>query len=131
MMKYFFITSFILLTCIGCELEDITIPFNFERDAPSWLKIKIDSLSNTNRYMYMKVFRYEWRGNYAYYIMNPISSCAYCELYDQNGNKINFSDDETFQDFLINKKNEILVWEWRKKLTSISFSKRILTQLEP
>ena len=93
---------------------NITEPFNYERDTPIWLKEKIISMSTNHDYFGAKVFRYEWHDKFLYHIMIPISSCAYCELYDQNGNKINFSDDETFQDFLINKKNEILVWEWRK-----------------
>lgn len=114
MMRHFFVISFILLTFIGCELEDVTLPFNFERDTPVWLKEKVYSMSIGQDYYGVKVFRFEWKSKYFYHIMIPISSCAYCELYDENGNKVNFTSDQMFQDFLINKKNEVLVWEWKK-----------------
>jgi hypothetical protein len=42
-----------------------------------------------------------------------MSSCAYCELYDQNGIKKQFADGEEFQDFLANKTSEVLIWEWK------------------
>jgi hypothetical protein len=58
-----------------------------------------------------KVFRYGWRGKYVYHIFIPISSCAYCEVYGQQGNKIQLANDTVVQDYIFNRKNEILVWE--------------------
>lgn len=115
MLNRILFVALIVFTFNGCELEDITAPFNFEKDAPAWLKIKIDSLSIDPYFYMVKVFRYEWRDKFIYYFMNPVSSCAYCscDLFDQNGNELIFSDDKILQDFIMNKKNKILVWEWK------------------
>jgi hypothetical protein len=114
MLKILFIASFVLTIVIGCNNEIVTAPFNYERDTPVWLKAKIDSMSNNKDYFGTKVFRHEWKSNFIFYIYIPINSCAYCEVYDPNGNKIHFTDDAMFQDYIDNRKNEILVWEWKK-----------------
>ena len=44
--------------------------------------------------------------------MIPISSCAYCEMYDEFGNLFEFSDNEELADFLANRKNQYIVWTW-------------------
>ena len=97
---------------VGCHTENAAGPFDYERDTPVWLKAKIDSISDGPLAFGVRVYRYEWRGEFVYHIENPISSCAYCELYDQTGAKMQFPDNETFEDFLTNKKNRILIWEW-------------------
>ncbi len=71
-------------------------------------------MSNNKSYFGTKVFRHEWHSDYVYYISIPISSCAYCEVYNQNGDKIHFTDDTMFQDYIDNRKNEILIWEWKE-----------------
>jgi len=113
MFKVIFISSFLFVTFLSCQKDNATDPFNYERDTPVWLKEKIDSISANNNYFGSKVYRYEWRQKYAYHIMIPISSCAYCELYEQSGNKMKLNSD-MFADFLRNKKNEVLVWQWIK-----------------
>lgn len=42
-----------------------------------------------------------------------VSSCMFCEVYDHNGNKIQFQSQAEFEDYRLNRKNEVLVWEWR------------------
>ena len=111
MLKVIFISSFLLLAFISCNKGDITQPYDYERDTPVWLKEKIDSISVNQFYHGAKVYRYTWNRNYVYHIMIPISSCIYCELYDYYGNKIEFTENE-FSDFLNNKTDETLVWEW-------------------
>jgi hypothetical protein len=113
MLKVIFISSFFLFTYLSCQKNNTVEPFIYERDTPVWLKVKIDSISTNHHYFGSKVYRYEWKRKYAYHIMMPISSCAYCELYEQNGIKMNLNDD-MFSDFLQNKKNEVIVWEWEK-----------------
>ncbi len=111
MLKIIFFSMFLFLAFISCNKSDITQPYNYERDTPEWLKEKIDSISVIQFYHGAKVYRYTWNGNYVYHIMIPISSCAYCELYDYYGNKTEFTNDE-FSDFLNTKTGEILIWEW-------------------
>ena len=50
---------------------------------------------------------------YIYHISIPVSSCAYCELYNQDGNKM-LLDNNMFNNFLNNKKNKVLVWKWKE-----------------
>jgi hypothetical protein len=82
-------------------------------DTPEWLNSYIEGIQDNPDYVGTKVYRYEWQENFVYHVMIPISSCAYCEVYNQSGTKIEFKDDNTFQDFLSNKKNEVIVWEWK------------------
>jgi hypothetical protein len=113
MRRVIFISSLLFLPFIGCSRDNTVEPFDYDRDTPVWLKAKIDSISENPAYFGARVFRYEWRQEVLYHIEVPISSCAYCELYDENGTKKQFTDDEDFQDFLANKENEILIWEWK------------------
>lgn len=103
------------LVILSCQKENTVEPFNYERDTPVWLKEKINNMSTNHDYYGTKIYKYDWNRIYVYHIMIPINSCAYCELYDQNGNKIQIADDTMFTDFQNNRKNEILVWEWKNK----------------
>src|SRR4030042_2776752 len=107
MFKIIFISS-LFITFMSCQKDNSVELFNYERDTPVWLKEKIDSMSTNHYYYGTKVYRYEWNGEFTYHIMIPISSCAYCELYDQDGNKIQITDDDLFSDFQQNRRNEIL-----------------------
>lgn len=112
MLRIFFITSLFILAFSGCRKDTLVEPFDYERDTPVWLKEKIDSMSVDNRFVGTKVYRYEWKRNLMYHIMIPFSSCVYCELYYQSGNKPQL-DQVEFQDFLSNKKNATIIWEWK------------------
>ena len=109
--KLLIIFSFLMIVFIGCN--NSVEPFNYERDTPAWLKVKIDSMSTNQLYHTSKVYRNTWHNSYTYYIFNPWSSCVYCELYYDNGDKIIFTDDEMIQDYMNNRKDEIIIWEWK------------------
>jgi len=113
MLKIIFISSFLVITFMSCQKDNSVEPFNFERDTPVWLKEKIDSMSTNHEYYGTKVYRYEWNEKFTYHIMITISSCAYCELFDQSGTKIQITNDAMFSDFQRNRKNEIIIWEWK------------------
>ncbi len=110
MCRSILILSFLSLLLANCHTEIVGI-FVCEKDTPVWLKAKIEP---TDALYGTRVYRYEWRGESVYYIENPISSCAYCELYDQDGAKIQLTDDPAFQDFLMNSENRTLICEWRR-----------------
>lgn len=113
MLKAILIPLLILACITGCKRETSVEPFNYERDTPTWLKEKINAYSQNKDYFGTKVFRYEWKSSTVYYFAIPISSCAFCDVYNANGIKIFFSSDQMIQDFLDNRKNEVLVWEWK------------------
>ena len=108
MYKVIFILSLIVVLLSGCKKNDIV---QASTDNPEWLKVKISTMSADQYYMGTKVFRYKWNGAYIYYIEIPVSSCAYCDVYDQSGNKISFTDNAIFQNFQTNRSDEVLIWE--------------------
>jgi hypothetical protein len=106
-------TVLALFLLVGCSTDNGPEPFDYARDTPTWLKAKIALMSTdtTRYYVRTKVYRYEWHWEFVYHISIPISSCMYCEVYDQSGNRIQFTNDAMLQDFLGNRKDEVLVWE--------------------
>ena len=112
MKKYIFILSLIVLL-INCQNKNSIESFDSEKDTPAWLKVKIDSMSTNNFYVGSKVYRHTWHNNYIYYIHIGLSSCMYCEVYYENGSKVKFTNDYMLQDYLNNRKNEVLIWEWK------------------
>lgn len=110
-MQKILVSAFLFITFISCQKESAVGPFNFEKDTPEWLKEKIDALSTDHVNYGAKVYRYEWSGQRIYYILIPIKSCAFCDLYDPQGDKVIITGDE-LSDFIENRKNEVLVWEW-------------------
>lgn len=96
------------LSC-GCRGNGAGKPYDFERDAPVWLKAKVDSLATRPDYNAIAVFRYEWRGDTLYYISLPLSSCLYCELYDKDGRRYHVAH-EDMQAFIDADKHEKAIW---------------------
>ncbi len=102
----------ILSGAFACTHEHATEPYDFVRDTPSWLQEKIAVMSGNSAkyYAFTTVYRYTWHSHYVYYISIPVSSCMYCELYDQHGNKIRLADNTILQDFLSTRTDEVIVW---------------------
>ena len=110
MLKLIFISSFLFLTFLSCQKNNTIESFNYKKDSPIWLKEKIDSISENEKYYFgTKIYRYELNGQFIYHFSIPASSCVYCESYDQNG-KIIQLDNEMVNDFV----NKVLVWEWKE-----------------
>ena len=115
MSKRIIFISGVLLSFIivSCKKDSGVEPFDYARDTPLWLKEKITVMSNdtTHFYAMTKVYRYQWNAVFIYHISIPLSSCMYCELYDQNGNRMQISNDVMLQHFLGTRTGEILIWE--------------------
>ena len=101
---------------IGCSAGSGSETYNFNKDTPEWLKEKIYGISSASGHYndLTKVYRYDWKKSFIYYFYNPLSSCVYCELYDQDGKKITAANDSLLQNTLKNRNGEILIWENRK-----------------
>ena len=112
MFKFLAFLFVLILILMSCQGSISTSPLHYENDIPVWLKLKIDSISTQSYYWGTSVHRCEWRGSYVYYLDIPVSSCMFCEVFDQYGEKINLQDAELFQDFLTNKRNDIIIWSW-------------------
>jgi hypothetical protein len=103
----------VFLVLVGCSNDNGQEPFDFARDTPAWLKQKIAVMSTdtTRFYARTKVYRYNWHAEFVYHISIPLSSCMYCEIYDQPGNRIQITNDAVLQDFLNTRTDEVVVWE--------------------
>jgi len=112
----FLVFSLFLFTLICCQ-NNVIASFNYEKDTPGWLKVKIDSIytSNNDYYFGTEVFRYKWNDNFLFEIHIPLSSCVLCELYYYNGVKTNFTDEKTVQNYLNNRTDKVLVWKYPDK----------------
>jgi len=103
-MRFPIIFLFIMFLTLSCGKED-----NDLDKVPNWLQEKID-LWEKDSFPGSAVYEYKWNGSVYYNFVNPVSSCAFCEFYDYNGNKYEWSA-ENFDDF---NKNAIMVgtvWE--------------------
>jgi len=101
---------------IGCGTGSSSETYNFNEDMPEWLEGKIDSISSASGHYndLIKVYRYNWKSSFIYYFSNPLSSCMYCEIYDQDGKKMTASNDSLLQNTLKTRDGEILIWKNNK-----------------
>jgi hypothetical protein len=109
MNKVLFISTLLFLLIIACHHDNGVKP---AENIPVWLDAKIDSMSGNLYYAGSVICRYTWNKAFVYHIDIPVSSCAYCELYDQRGAKIQITNDAQFKDFLNNKTNAVVIWKW-------------------
>lgn len=100
----------ILLFFVACQDKGVE-PFSYESDTPIWLKIKIEHMSINKEYGGTTIIRYEWKGDYIFDIIIPISSCGLCEVYDKSGKTIDWQINSS-QDYLDNRKSPTLVWKY-------------------
>lgn len=111
-MRKITLILFICISCLDCgrsgELLEVI------SSTPTWLKEYIARIENDKYYVCTNIYRHEWKSTYYYYVEIPLSSCAYCEVYKQNGEKVNWGV-ESFNDYIHNRKNEELIWTWKKK----------------
>jgi hypothetical protein len=107
MKKYLIISIIVTLSFLSCNKEED------EQINPQWLKAMTDTIRTKDYYWGSTIYRHDWKSKYYYHLMIPISSCAYCNVYDENGEKVNWST-ENSQDYMQNRKNEIIVWKWSK-----------------
>lgn len=91
------------LLVLACEKEE-KLPPN-----PAWLNTMISQLENSPL-PGIVINAFKWNEEYYYHVSNPISSCAYCDVYDYAGERVIWTDDK-FLDFVDNGKLIRVVWE--------------------
>jgi len=107
----FFVFLFCLIIISSC-IRDNSI-FNASDQNPEWLTQLISKIENDNYYFGAVIYRHQWHSKFYYHLMVPLDSCIYCRVYDANGNIIEWSD-ESFQDYIDNRRNEVVIWEYEK-----------------
>jgi len=88
--------------------------FNTEFRQPVWVQKMTDTLETNDFYWGSKIYRHEWKSDYYYHLNIPVSSCAYCNIYNKNGESVDWQK-EDMEDYLENRKNEQIVWRWQDK----------------
>lgn len=113
MIKTFLVVSLFAIMLIGCKSNSVE-PYNYERDTPIWLQVKIDSITATHRDYYVgtKVYRYQWKGTFLFEFDIPLSSCRLCELYYYDGTKTNSPDSNTVLDYENNRTDKMFIWKY-------------------
>ena len=116
MRKYIFIFTVLLLFFAGilssCKDNDDK---ETKKDFPKWLVAKINEIETTNSndiaIIKIRVFKGDWKDNVTYFIKNNMSSCMFCEVYCENGERVILSDDAIF-DFAAISENWEIIYEF-------------------
>ena len=59
----------------------------------------------------VEFFRGEWKKRTVYYYYHSFSSCMFCEVYDSDGTKLDWSDEDHFAGFYSKFKNWVLIYK--------------------
>ena len=104
MKKIAFLLLFSLIL-ISCGKDNEEFPAN-----PDWLNKMISQMETANYYAGTTVYAYEWNNEYYYLISIGLSSCAMCEFYNYEGEKITWTE-EKIDEFQKNGIRIKVVWE--------------------
>ena len=105
-MKNLHFVLFLFIFLVSCEKEDTP---NIK--IPDWLEPRIEELENWEHCYGCRLTRITFKNEYYYNVSCVFWSCgAYCELYDKNGRLVNEMDNFSFDDFITNKKDEVVLW---------------------
>ena len=104
---YFYVFVFCLIFIVSCSRDYSTLDALAQN--PEWLTQLIAEIENEKYYAGAVIYRHQWHSKFYYHLMVPLDSCAYCRAYDTNGNIIEWTN-ESFQDYLENRKNEVVIW---------------------
>lgn len=108
------ITTFIIGFSCEKKAQDETSDINVcGTDNPQWIVETIEDISeNASYYVGSKLIEYQCSSGYFYYLEVPLSSCAYCTVYDCDGNLVEFDNDFTIGDFTNSIQFQRLIWSW-------------------
>jgi len=116
-MRFIFIVlvlGFNVILFEGCEEESSISGKEYiicGETNPDWFLNLIEEVeSDTLYYAGSIIYQYEYSDSYFFHLTIPLSSCAYCRLYNCDGNIVEWSSETEFQDFLENRTNEIIIW---------------------
>ena len=109
-MKNIYLITFLLLLFFSCKKEETTT----NKDIPNWLLPKIESLENSGQCYSCSVTRITFESEYYYHLYCGLWSCVYCQVYDKNGELVDWSNTK-FSDFLEKKTDETIIWKCNSK----------------
>ncbi len=77
---------------------------------PDWLRPKIAQMEADPVYAGVTVYRHDYKQTQIYNVDAPLRNCIYCEMYDSNGNALNWTEEE-LNDYLNLRTNEKIIWQ--------------------
>ena len=67
-------------------LKDAQTQFQEKKDMPQWLVDKIDWMENNRKSVpWASIYQGKWNEKTIYFIENPLNSCLFCNVYDEEG----------------------------------------------
>jgi len=104
MNKLFFI-SIVILLLISCQKEETPNP-----NVPDWFLPQIEELEKSKGCFGCTITQITFDKKIYYHLYCGYWSCMYCKLYDSSGKLVAWNQEE-FNNFLTNKKNETVIWK--------------------
>lgn len=101
-MKNLILISILVLFMSSCNKEN-------NPDNPQWLEELIIEIQNDEFYVGSKIYRHQYENEFYYHLEIPLSSCAFCNLYEFNGDQVIWSHEE-LEDYLKSREKEKIVW---------------------
>lgn len=111
MMKYvtrLHLTFLVLWLMNACIVEEPIVD-----ELPEGVKDYIEEIQKNSTYVGTRLYRYTWAGDDYYEFDIPISSCLACHVFDAEGNRYVFSQDDLVR-YLSERGARKLMWEWKK-----------------
>jgi len=110
MKKFILMTTLLVFLFAACQNTGLD-SLDYEQNIPQWLKDKIEIIEADPAMVGSIVYRYNWTDDLVFHINIPVSSCAYCELYTRDGERINYLEID-LPDFIQNRTDEVIIWKW-------------------
>lgn len=112
------VVSLLVLTMTACsssdegnkqDSKDVSIEYVSMEDLPDWIAqwaLNMDEAVGSNvcfrnieGYHGSELYRGEWEGVVYYWIINPLSSCVFCDSFYEDGKRLDFEDERVKQAF--------------------------------
>lgn len=103
-MNKLYLVSLLLFLFISCN-EDETP----QKEIPEWIQPIIENLDNSGECYGCSLAEINYNNKTYYHLYCSYWSCMYCNLYDSNGNTVEW-ETEDFSSFLTNKSDDVVIW---------------------
>ena len=104
-MNKLYLIPILFLILVSCQKEETPSP-----NVPDWFIPQIEQLEKSGECYGCTITKITYNGKSYYHLYCSYWSCMYCNLYDNNG-KLAEWDQEGFNNFVDNKKDEIVIWK--------------------
>ena len=87
---------------------------------PEWLNVKISEYEDTHPAIVpLLVYKGEWEKRTIYFMLYYIKSCAFCDVYYEDGENIVWTDNTNFDNFQSTSKNWVIIYEYIDEILKV------------